>query len=216
MSCSSKLLATVVSKKIIKPSSPTPSTHSLHKLSLVDQGFSNLFMPLAFFYPKKLVDTISGGPKQISELLENSLSKTLTCYYPWAGSSIDNATIHCNDNGAELLEVQINSTMDNVVNNPDSSIKDSVFPQGLSWRDYADGALTVAQLSRFDCGGIAISACLSHQVGDACSALFFFKNWAALTHQDPINSQVLSPYFVRDSLTPSSLSDGPLDYPLIV
>lgn len=129
VSSSRILLPRLVSKKIIKPSLPTPSTHSLHKLSLVGQGFSNFFIPFALFYPKKLVDTISGGPKQISKLLENSLSKTLTCYYPWAGSSIDNATIHCNDIGAELLEVQINSPMDNVVNNPDSSIKDLTFPQ---------------------------------------------------------------------------------------
>ncbi|MCD7461398.1 hypothetical protein HAX54_046043 [Datura stramonium] len=99
---------------------------------------------------------MAGGTKQISKLLENSVSKTLAYYYPWAGRSIDNATIHCNDTGAKFLEVQINSSMDNVVNNPDPSIKDLTFPQGLPWRNDADGsALIVAQLSHFDCGGIA-------------------------------------------------------------
>lgn len=72
----------------------------------------------------------------------------------------------------------------------------------------------MAQLSHFDCGGIAVSACLSHKVGDGYSAFSFLRDWAALT-QDPINAQI-SPYFVRDSLIPLSVSDGPLDFPLIV
>ncbi|KAK6791059.1 hypothetical protein RDI58_010140 [Solanum bulbocastanum] len=143
---------------IIKPLSPTPYTQRWHNLSLIDQTFSNIYVP-CFLYPKHQVDTI---PKhQLYKFLTYSLSKTLTSYYPWAGSLKDNATFECDDHGAEFFEVEINSSMNKVIHNPDLT-----FPQGLCW-GYSSlstsGALTVAQLSHFECGGITLSICLSHK-----------------------------------------------------
>ncbi|PHT97995.1 hypothetical protein BC332_33087 [Capsicum chinense] len=83
-----------------------------------------------FFLPPNQVNVIPNGPKQVSNLLTDSLSKVLTYYYPYAGSLKDNATIECDDHGAEFLEVQINSTMDKVVKHPDSNVKDLTFPKG--------------------------------------------------------------------------------------
>ncbi|CAN4090195.1 unnamed protein product [Withania somnifera] len=201
-------MQSIISKKTIKPFSPTPSTQRWHKLSLLDQLFSNMYMPFVFFYPKHQVATI---PKhQLSKFLANSLSKTLTSYYPWAGSLKDNSTIECDDHGAEFLEVDINSPMNKVMHHPDWA-----FPQGLTC-EYSSssisGALTVAQLSHFECGGMALSLCLSHKVGDGSSAYYFLRDWAALT-RDP-NLALSPPYFAQDSLFPSTL-DGPLISPVI-
>ncbi|OIS99435.1 PREDICTED: acylsugar acyltransferase 3-like [Nicotiana attenuata] len=208
-------LSTIISKKIVKPLSPTPSTQRWHKLSLLDQGIGNFYMGLVLFYPKHQVDTFQIEPKQLSTLLENSLSKAITYYYPWAGSLRGNATIDCDDTGAEFLEVEVNCPMDKVLYHQDSSIKNIAFPQGVPLRNAADGAcLIVSQLSHFECGGIAISVCLSHKVGDARSALFFVRDWAVLT-RDPNAELVCPPYFVQDSLIPSP-SDGPLAFPVIV
>ncbi|KAG5608794.1 hypothetical protein H5410_020075 [Solanum commersonii] len=176
-------MLSIISKKIIK-------TQRWHNLSLIDQFFSNIYVPFVFFYPKHQVATI---PKhQLSKILTNSLSKTLTSYYPQAGSLKNNATIECDDHGTEFFEVEINSSMDKVIHNPDLT-----FPQGLCW-GYSSlstsGALTVAQLSHFECGGIALDLCLSHKV-----------------NSDP--KLILSPpYFVKDSLMPSPI-DGPMLYP---
>ncbi|XP_015078882.2 acylsugar acyltransferase 3-like [Solanum pennellii] len=167
-------------------------------------------MPLVFFYPKNQVNAIPNGPKTISNVLSNSLSKILSYYYPWAGTLKDNATIECDDQGAEFLEVQINSSMDKVVNHPDSNVKDLTFPQGLPWANGVDRALIVAQLSHFDCGGIALSVCLSHKIGDGSSAHCFLRDWAALTRNSNTNP---SPYFVEDSIVPSPI--GPLVSPVI-
>ncbi|KAM3307650.1 hypothetical protein P3S67_009393 [Capsicum chacoense] len=163
---------------------------------------SNLLLP---HHLLKDVNAISNGPKQLSNLLSNSLSKALTYYYPWAGSLKDNATIECDDNGAEFLEVHINSPMDEVANHPDSNVNDLTFPQGVPW------SCTVAQLSHFYCGGIALSVCLSHKIGDASSALCFLRDWAALTRSTNTSP---SPYFVGDTILPSPMGDGPLDYPV--
>ncbi|KAK4720752.1 hypothetical protein R3W88_010985 [Solanum pinnatisectum] len=201
-------MLSIISKKIIKPLSPTPYTQRWHNLSLIDQIFSNIYVPFVFFYPKHQVATI---PKhQLSKILTNSLSKTLISYYPWAGSLKNNATIECDDHGVEFFEVEISSSMNKVIHNPDLT-----FPQGLCWGHSSlstSGALTVAHLSHFECGGIAFSICLSHKVGDACNAYYFLRDWARLT-RDP--KLILSPqYFVKDSLMPSPF-DGSMVYPVI-
>ncbi|KAH0692443.1 hypothetical protein KY285_019540 [Solanum tuberosum] len=202
-------MISTISKKIIKPSSPTPSTQRWHNLSLIDQVVDNLYMPFVFFYSNHQVAKI---PKhQLSEFLTNSLSKTLTSYYPWAGSLKDNATIECDDHGAEFFEVEINSSMDEVIHNSDLT-----FPQGLSWgylSSSTSGALIVVQLSHFECGGIALSLCMSHKVGDACSAYYFLRDWARLTRDPKLT--LSPPYFVQDSLMPSVPFDVPLFSPVI-
>ncbi|KAM3375475.1 acyltransferase Pun1-like [Capsicum galapagoense] len=107
--------------------------------------------------------------------------------------------------------------MDEVLHHSDSRIKDIVtFPQGVPWSLDCMGpprrALATAQLSHFDCGGIAISVCLSHKVGDEDSGYRFLKDWAALTRHS--NNIVLSPYFVQDSILPSPPNLGPLVSPV--
>ncbi|KAF3684881.1 putative polygalacturonase-like [Capsicum annuum] len=207
-------MLSIISKKIIKPFTPIPSTQIWHKLSLLDQGLAHLYIPLVFFYPKNQVNSIPNGPKQLSNLLTNSLSKALTYYYPWAGRLKDNATIECDDNGAEFLEVQINSPMDKVVNHPDSNVKDLTFPKGVPWGNGVDRASTIAQLSHFDCGGIALSVCLSHKIGDGSSAHCFLRDWASLTRSS--NSTIRpSPYFVEDSILPSQIGNGLLVSPVL-
>ncbi|KAL3370225.1 hypothetical protein AABB24_007319, partial [Solanum stoloniferum] len=202
-----KMISTI-SKKIIKPFSPTPYTKRWHNLSLLDQFFGNIYVPFVFFYPKHQVATI---PKhKLSKFLTNSLSKTLTFYYPWAGSLKNNATIECDDHGVEFFELEINSSMDKVIHHPDLT-----FLQGLSCRDSSSstfGPLTLAQLSHFKCGGVALSFCMLHKVGDACSAYYFLRDWARLT-RDP-KSTLSPPYFAKDSLMPSPF-DGPLVSPVV-
>ncbi|WMV23358.1 hypothetical protein MTR67_016743 [Solanum verrucosum] len=155
-------MISTISKKIIKPFSPTPYTKRWHNLSLLDQFF---------------------------------------------GSLKNNATIECDDHGAEFFEVEINSSMDKVINHPDLT-----FLQGLSCRDSSSstfGPLSLAQLSHFECGGIALSFYMLHKVGDACKLT---RDWARLT-RDP-KSTLSPPYCAKDSLM-SSPFDGPLVSPVV-
>ncbi|KAI3767308.1 hypothetical protein L2E82_17405 [Cichorium intybus] len=97
-------LHTVVSREIIKPSSPTPSHLKTHNLSLIDQVNANLFMPMVTFYPN------TGICRDKTTLdLKNSLSQTLTKYYPFAGrhAKVAPSYVDCNDNGAEFLVASI-------------------------------------------------------------------------------------------------------------
>uniref|UniRef100_A0A3Q7J052 Acylsugar acyltransferase 3 n=1 Tax=Solanum lycopersicum TaxID=4081 RepID=A0A3Q7J052_SOLLC len=73
---------TILSRKFIKPSPPTPSSHRHYNLSFRDQTDNTLYLPIAALYSKPENHTIT----QISNILENSLSKILYFYYPFGGT----------------------------------------------------------------------------------------------------------------------------------
>uniref|UniRef100_A0A1S4ASY0 Acylsugar acyltransferase 3-like n=1 Tax=Nicotiana tabacum TaxID=4097 RepID=A0A1S4ASY0_TOBAC len=211
---SSPSLVSICDKSFIKPSTLTPSTLRLHKLSFVDQSVSNMYIPVALFYPKpQREESNNSNLSHIADLLQTSLSQTLVSYYPYAGILRDNATAECNDMGAEFLSVKINCPMSEILNHPHATDAESiVFPKDLPWKNnYEGGNLLVVQLSKFDCGGIAISACLSHKIGDGCSVINFLNHWANVTRDRRF--VVPSPRFVGDSiLSSTSLSQTLVSY----
>nr|XP_033515849.1 acylsugar acyltransferase 3-like [Nicotiana tomentosiformis] len=214
----SALLSSLVSicdKSFVKPSCLTPPMVRYHKLSFVDQSLSNMYIPFAFFYPKQQKEESNNSQlSHLADLLQRSLSQTLVSYYPYAGILRDNATVECNDMGAEFLSVKINCPMSEILNHPHATDAESiVFPKDLPWKNNYEGDnLLVVQLSKFDCGGIAISACLSHKIGDGCSVINFLNHWVNVTRDRRFI--VPSPRFVGDSIF-SSLN-GPLIAPQIM
>ncbi|XP_060190449.1 acylsugar acyltransferase 3-like [Lycium barbarum] len=177
---SAKSQVVSISKKIIKPSTPIPSSLRRHNLSFMDQLVSPAHNPLAFFYPKRT--NSSYDQNHISQLLENSFAEVLTSYYPFAGTIKDNVFIDCDDRGAEFYNVRVNSSMSKILSHPNyHDATKLAYPQGLPWNTSYDGSLVVAQLTHFDCGGIAISICISHKVADAYCVIKFINDWAALT-----------------------------------
>lgn len=123
----------------------------------------------------------------------------------------DNATIDCNDKGVDFLNVQIDAPMSQILNHKDCKVKDLIFPPGVAWANESNYGLAVIQLTRFSCGGIAISTCLSHKIGDGCNSLQFSIDWATLT-RDP-DVKITPPYYISDTLLPSPPT-GPLDSPV--
>lgn len=202
---------TLLSQKFIKPSSPTPSTKKWHKLSLIDQALTNNYIPYALFYTKQQLDSISTNPSQISQILENSLSQILTSYYPYAGRLHDNTTINCDDTGAEFLQVQIDCPISKALNWHNPLIEDAIFPENLPWANYTDRGLVVAQLSYFNCGGIAISMCISHKIGDGCNGYYLFRDWAEITSNPNVTKPSLC--YLEQSIYPSPPS-GPFASPV--
>ncbi|KAK4711541.1 hypothetical protein R3W88_006054 [Solanum pinnatisectum] len=94
--------------------------------------------------------------------------------------------------------------MSEILDHPDASHAESiVFPKDLPWaNNYEGGNLLVAQVSEFDCGGIAISVCLSHKIGDGCSVLNFLNDWSRITRGRMTTT--LAPKFVGDSIFSSN------------
>nr|AUG68806.1 acylsucrose acyltransferase 3 [Solanum corneliomulleri] len=168
--------STIISRKMIKLLSPTPSSLRQHKLSFMDHINFPIHTPFAFFYPK----IPQNYSNKISQILENSLSKVLSSYYPLAGKINNNYTyVDCNDTGAEYLNVRIDCPMSQILNHPYNDAVDVVFPQDLPWSSSLHRCPLVVQLSHFDCGGVAVSACTSHTIFDGYCISKFINHWAS-------------------------------------
>ncbi|TMW85620.1 hypothetical protein EJD97_022799 [Solanum chilense] len=202
----------LISQKIIKPSTPTPPTKKLHNLSLIDQAIANIYIPFALFYTKQQLNSIPKSPSQIPHILENSLSQILTLYYPYGGRLHDNTIVDCDDTGAEFLQVQIDSSISEALDCHNTFIERAIFPENLPWKNCTNRGLIVAQLSYFNCGGIAISMCSSHKIGDGCNSYYMFRDWAKITSSPNGVKPIIS--YLEQSIYPSPPS-GPLNSPII-
>ncbi|CAN4116365.1 unnamed protein product [Withania somnifera] len=181
-------------EKIIKPCSPTPFSLGRYNLSLIDQFMLPVYMPIAAFYPFP-----SKKPQQISNILEKSLSRILSSYYPMAGRVRDNTYVDCNDRGAKFMNVRYDCPMSEVVNLPDTGPEYLPFPKGLPWaRTPNEESLLVVQLSHFSCGGLAISANVSHKIADGCTLCNLISDWAAISRDH--NANILSPQMIGSSI----------------
>ncbi|XP_031124195.1 acylsugar acyltransferase 3-like [Ipomoea triloba] len=131
--------------------------------------------------------------------------------YPYAGMLRDNASVECNDTGVEFSEVRIHYSMSDVLGNVENT-QSIVFPEELPWRNWY-GKLAVAQVSHFECGGIAVSAALCHKIGDGFTVTKFINDWAATTRDPHVKPFA---HFVRDSVIPPPEKSPPLPTPVIV
>ncbi|XP_075088368.1 acyltransferase Pun1-like [Nicotiana tabacum] len=141
-------------------------------------------------------------PNQVNQRPENSLSKALSSYYPYAGRITRNGSfVNCNDMGVEFICVRVRCPMSDILEHPYTYAENVVFPQRKPWIHKDEGNVAMAQVSYFDCGGIAVGGCLSHKIGDGCTSSNFFYDWALLSRDI---SATPAPHFVGASVYPQS------------
>ncbi|XP_009773462.2 stemmadenine O-acetyltransferase-like [Nicotiana sylvestris] len=186
----------IISKEMIKPSSPTTCTLKTHKLSLLDQISPPVFIPLIFFYQDELGNINRSRNIQI---LKKSLSDALTRFYPLAGRFNDNNFIDCNDAGAEFIEAQVHGYLSQVIETPKTEEVREFLPREASEVENNDVLLAV-QVNIFNCGGIAIGVCMSHKVGDGSSIVTFINAWAAIARGN--HTGIAQPNFNMSSIFP--------------
>ncbi|XVF49684.1 hypothetical protein PTKIN_Ptkin04bG0032800 [Pterospermum kingtungense] len=165
-----------ISRETIKPSSPTSHHLRTHKLSLLDQQAPPVYVPILLFY-SPITDI---NPTKKSGLLKNSLSKTLTYFYPFAGRIKDCYTIDCNDEGATYIEAQIDSDMSVVLKERGIDLLLQLLPCDPleKFPEPSAPVILAVQVNYFSCGGMAICVCIRHVVADASAAASFVKTWA--------------------------------------
>ncbi|CAN6553868.1 unnamed protein product [Malus baccata var. baccata] len=194
----------VISKEIIKPSSPTPNHLSHYQFSFLDQINPPVYTSLVLFFEfnGERQPTIN----EISQHLKKSLAYVLTLYYPLAGRArLENHFVNCNDEGVPYLEAQVkNCQLSEVLNNPIPEELNKLVPFELD--DVAGEFLLGVQLNMFECGGFAIGLCTSHKIADGLSMLMFTKTWAAIARgghdHDDNQAKIERPEFVSASLFP--------------
>ncbi|WOH04870.1 hypothetical protein DCAR_0624282 [Daucus carota subsp. sativus] len=202
------------SKTNIKPASPTPLNLKPYILPLNDLGLPGPYTPMIFFYsnPQSLAHKAT-----IPNLLKNSLSNTLSKYYPFAGKlSSSGSRIEYNDQGIEFFEAQVACKLSEILEKTPTRDEEDGYghlcPPGTIWGPLlSSGNLMAVQLNHFSCGGIAVAVSLSHCIADALTLLSFLSYWASLC-RDPDNEEKLvhlSPTFLNElqQSSPPSCND---------
>ncbi|XP_057454675.1 stemmadenine O-acetyltransferase-like [Lotus japonicus] len=189
----------IVSREDIRPSSPTPSHLRDFKLSLLDHLISSPYAPIILFYDSS---SLSQGSNKL-QLLKQSLSETLTKFYPLGGRIKDDLTIECNDNGANFVEAKVNCPLSIFLGQPQLNLLHKFLPIELfSQESNSENYVTHIQVNFFECGGIAIGMCISHRIVDGAAMSTFLKEWSCRARGCNCN-QLPQPNFIGYSLFPT-------------
>ncbi|KAJ8770591.1 hypothetical protein K2173_018082 [Erythroxylum novogranatense] len=199
----------IISRKAIKPSSPTPKHLQTFKLSLWDQHHRHLYGTLAFFYHSNADlndhDEILSTFSKRSHSLQKSLSETLVHYYPLAGRlKDDETTIDCNDEGAYFVEACTDCQLSTFLAKPEIHVLKNLTPSNFDTSNIPSGCMLVIQLTLFSCGGIAVSVGPSHKLADASSVCTFVQSWVSMTTQEGGRLVSPEPMFLESSFSPTT------------
>ncbi|KAJ6313034.1 hypothetical protein OIU77_014535 [Salix suchowensis] len=139
----------IVTREVIKPSSPTLNHLRKFNLRLLD-------LPAPVSY---------------------ETSGFLVLQFPTATHRIkDGVSIECNDSGAVFVESRVSCLLSKFLEKPDAELLGKFIPVGTESPEALAGSLVLVQANFFACGGLAIGACISHKVADPVT---FIKAWAA-------------------------------------
>ncbi|OMO81438.1 Transferase [Corchorus olitorius] len=191
-----KLEVEVVSRETVQPFSPTPDQLRSYQLSFLDQLMASIYNPWVIFYPG-ICDTEANIIKT-SDQLKQSISKTLTYFYPLAGRiTSDELFVDCNDEGIPFLQARVKCSLSDVIKNPVPSELNKLLPFDL-YEDVGEFPMGI-QFNIFECGGIGIGLCITHKIVDALSFFTVVNMWAAIARGD---EKLVSPQFGSASLFP--------------
>ncbi|KAH7515583.1 hypothetical protein FEM48_Zijuj10G0042000 [Ziziphus jujuba var. spinosa] len=199
----------VISKQSIKPSAPTPDHLRHYQLSFIDQIAPTVFIPMIFFYPKK-ADHINLSKKRLVDRIKNSLSKSLTLFYPLAGRVKNKLYVECNDDGACYFEAEAKCKLSDILQNPNPHDMNQLLPFEL---DDVNGLPLIVQVTFFECEGITLGVGVNHEVADGLSFIKFLNTWSALSRGE---TDFRPPIFgSAKHFPPRDMSGFTLDYNIV-
>ncbi|KAI3767473.1 hypothetical protein L2E82_17606 [Cichorium intybus] len=195
-------LHTIITRELIKPSSPTPPHLKTYNLSSVDQLFHQTYIPLILFYANN--GDCSFSTKHIAQEMKKSLSHSLTRYYPFAGRLPTPTTpyVDCNDEGVIFVEAKNDSQLKTFqdITEQDRNM-DHLFADGLVCENYPLSTnIAGVQLNHFACGGVGVAVSMSHIIGDGSTLGSFVNHWASVARYGSLDHQevlALNPHFVQ-------------------
>ncbi|XP_047310205.1 stemmadenine O-acetyltransferase-like [Impatiens glandulifera] len=193
-----QLKINVLSNEFVRSSSPTNYPFEKYHISLLDQSIPRFFVPSILYY-----QTSTKQHELISSRLRESLSQTLTMFYPFAGRfNRADKSIVCNDMGVRYLEAKVDSNISEVIECHEARTVDPLIPNLMGNEEEEEEEIFAIQVNYFNCGGIAIGTYIPHQIADGVSFFSFMTSWAAISLQHDNIINTLKPSFDSSSLFP--------------
>ncbi|XP_059311263.1 acetyl-CoA-benzylalcohol acetyltransferase-like [Lycium ferocissimum] len=202
-----KLEIQIQTRKMLKPSTPTPNHLQSLKLSLFDQTAPPLYVPILFHYL-----STSEGIIEICDKLQKTLAETLTKFYPLAGRfRKDDLSIYCNDKGVEYVETKVNVDLAEFLNEgPKIELLNNLLPWCVPPdSDQPSSPLLGVQVNIFNCGGLVIGIQISHVLTDAFTLATFVNEWAHISQTGTTKANYLPSFSHLPSLFPTRVPSGP-------
>ncbi|XP_042034498.1 pelargonidin 3-O-(6-caffeoylglucoside) 5-O-(6-O-malonylglucoside) 4'''-malonyltransferase-like [Salvia splendens] len=163
----------VVSKRLVKPRTPTPQTLKTYHISFMDELNPTMNVVGIFYYHSP-----SAAAAANLEGLQQSLSDILPAFYPFAGRYMkQDRVVDCSDQGALLIEADVDHQMLETMKLDVVEELNDILPCEIGAADDETDPILLVQLNKFKCGGLAISVCISHRVVDACTLGTFVSAW---------------------------------------
>ncbi|XP_004243480.1 acetyl-CoA-benzylalcohol acetyltransferase [Solanum lycopersicum] len=182
----------ILCTKLIKPCLPTPPHLQRYKLSFFDQISEKEHVPIVLFYAN---NNNFFNTSTINERIEQSLSKILTHVYPAAGRyDKDECSILCLDQGVSYTKAKVNCKLYNFLekSRKDLSLAALFCPHVNKYIDKTNlmvSPIVTAQVTEFECGGLAVSLSFSHPAMDGFSDFkFLFELARVCKMETPIEN----------------------------
>nr|QNR60313.1 ASAT4-like protein [Solanum quitoense] len=203
-----KLEIEIQTRKMLKPSTPTPNHLRILRLSLLDQLSPRMYVPILFHY---LPTSGSEGITTACAKLQNSLAETLTKFYPLAGRfREDEFSVHCNDEGVEYVETKVvNADLAEFLHQgtKNTELLNDLLPEIDDQRP--SSPLLGVQVNLFHCGGVVIGIQISHTIADAFTLASFVKEWAHVCQTGTLKAGCLLSFGQLHSLFPATATQLP-------
>ncbi|XP_060167905.1 acetyl-CoA-benzylalcohol acetyltransferase-like [Lycium barbarum] len=201
-----KLEIQIQTRKMMKPSTPTPNHLQSLSLSFFDQGAPRIYVPILFHYLPSS-EWNNEGITERCDKLQKSLAETLTNFYPLAGRfREDEFSIHCNDEGVEYVESKINTDLTEFLREgPKIEPLEDLLPK----MDKLSSPLLGVQVNIFNCGGLVIAIQISHVAADAFTLATFLNEWAQASLTGTTTKYCLPRFSHLSSLFPTRVLSGP-------
>ncbi|KAK3034802.1 hypothetical protein RJ639_033707 [Escallonia herrerae] len=204
----------ILSKKFVKPSTPTPPSLRNYKISFADELTPTMNVPLILYYPASNGNTATTSLVSDSNQLKRSLERILTRFYPLAGRYIKQSRlIDCNDQGVVYLVAKVNVQLHDLLGQEvEAGELNQLISCEIGAADEASDPLLVIQVNTFECGGLAVGVCCSHRIGDASTIASFIYGWATVSQTN--SSDGICPSFDAATFFPGrGLDNLPFNIP---
>ncbi|XP_052172402.1 vinorine synthase-like [Diospyros lotus] len=165
----------IIAAETVRPSSRTPPRLQNLKLSLLDQNAPPVYFAFILFYAAE-PDYIDVAGR--SNRLKESLSETLTRFYPVAGRIKDHRSVDCNDEGVRYLEARVSCRVRDVLSNPEHETVKRLIPEEPT-SELGGAPLLLVQANFFAGGGMALGVLTWHKIADGTSLCAFINAWAS-------------------------------------